>query len=108
VKKVQTHGILTERGLLNRIYVITGNLDDISNQSENSPQKSLLRLARQITVVSVGSVWTATKLLHTHPHKITVFPEIKPMDYGKRVRFCNWFISQLRKLSEHYEVCLEN
>jgi hypothetical protein len=26
---------------------------------------------------------------------MTVVPEIKPVDYGKRVRFCNWFISHV-------------
>jgi hypothetical protein len=41
--------------------------------------------------VSVGSAWTATKLLHIRPYKITVVPEIKLVDY-ERVRFCNWFI----------------
>jgi hypothetical protein len=33
--------------------------------------------------VSVGSARTATKLLHTRPYKITVVPEIKPVDYEK-------------------------
>jgi hypothetical protein len=45
--------------------------------------------------VSVGSVWKATKLLDIRPYKITAVPEIKPMDYEKRVRFCNWFINHL-------------
>jgi hypothetical protein len=30
-----------------------------------------------------------------HLYKITVVPEIKPVDCGKRVRFCNWFISHM-------------
>jgi hypothetical protein len=30
--------------------------------------------------VSVGSAWTATKLLHIRPYEITVVPEIKPVD----------------------------
>jgi hypothetical protein len=33
--------------------------------------------------------WTATKLLHISPYKITVAPEIKPVDYEKRVTFIN-------------------
>jgi hypothetical protein len=60
----------------------------------SSPKKSLRRLARQ-SGVSVGSAWTATKLLHICPYKITVVPEIKPVDYEKRVRFCNWFINHI-------------
>jgi hypothetical protein len=37
--------------------------------------------------VSVGSAWTATKLLHIRMYEITVVPEIKPVDYEKRARF---------------------
>jgi hypothetical protein len=54
----------------------------------------LQRLAQE-SGVSVGRVWTATKLLHIRPYKITVAPEIKPVGYEKRVRFCNWFISHV-------------
>jgi hypothetical protein len=32
-------------------------------------------------------VWEATKLLHIHPYKITVVPEIKPVEYEKREVF---------------------
>jgi hypothetical protein len=45
--------------------------------------------------VSLGNVWKATKILHFHPYKITVVPEIKPVDYENKVRFCNWFISHV-------------
>jgi hypothetical protein len=34
--------------------------------------------------VSVGSAWIAIKLLHIHPYKITVVPEIKPVDYERK------------------------
>jgi hypothetical protein len=84
VKKVQTHGILTDRKQLKINHVLTERkLDDISHQLEYSFQKPMLRLAQQSSV-SVGSAWTATKLLHIHPYKITVVPEIKPVDYKKR------------------------
>jgi hypothetical protein len=71
VKKVQTHGILIERKPLkiNRVLTVE-KLDDISHLIQNSPRKSLRRLARQ-SGVSVGSVWTATKLLHIYPYKIS-------------------------------------
>jgi hypothetical protein len=36
-------------------------------------------------VVSVGSAWTATKLLYICPYKIIVVPEIKPVDYEKKI-----------------------
>jgi hypothetical protein len=61
-------------------------------QLENS-RKLLCQLALQ-SVVSVGSAWTATKRLHIRPYKITVVPEIEPVDYEKGVTFCNWFISR--------------
>jgi hypothetical protein len=68
---------------LKRNRVLTEEkLDDIGHRLENSSRKSLRRLAQQ-SGVSVGSAWTA------RPYKITVVPEIKPMDYEKRVRFCN-------------------
>jgi hypothetical protein len=86
VKKVRTHGILIDRKPLK-------NLDDIGRQLENSPRISLRRLALQ-SFVSVDSAWTATKLLHIRPYKITVVPEIEPVNYEKKERFCNWFISQ--------------
>jgi hypothetical protein len=54
----------------------------------------LRRLARQ-NGISVSSAWTETKLLHILRYKITVVPEIKPVDYEKRVRVCNWFINQV-------------
>jgi hypothetical protein len=50
-------------------------------QLENSPRKCLRRLAHQSSV-SIGSAWTAVKLLHIHPYIITFLPEIKPMAYG--------------------------
>jgi hypothetical protein len=95
VKKVRTHGILIDRKLLKRNRVLTEEkLDSIGHRLENSPRKSLRRLARQCGV-SVGSAWAATKLLHIRPHIITVVPEIKPVDYEKRLRFCNWVINHL-------------
>jgi hypothetical protein len=33
--------------------------------------------------------------LHIRPYKVTVVPEIKPVDYEKRMRFCDWFISHV-------------
>jgi hypothetical protein len=33
--------------------------------------------------------------LHIRLYKITVVPEIKPVDYETRARFCNWFINHV-------------
>jgi hypothetical protein len=54
----------------------------------------LRRLSRQ-GGVSVGSAWTATKLLYIRPYKITVVPEMKHVDYKKRVSFYNWFMNHV-------------
>jgi hypothetical protein len=81
-----------DRNPLKRNNVLTEEkLDDNSHRLENFPWKSLQGLVLQ-SGVSVDSAWTATRLLHIHLHKIA---EIKPMDYEKRVRFCNWFISHV-------------
>jgi hypothetical protein len=44
--------------------------------------------------VSVGSAWTTTNLLHIRQYEIIV-SKIKPVDYEKKVRFCNWFINHV-------------
>jgi hypothetical protein len=88
-KKVQTHSILIDRNPLKVNRVLTEEkLDDIGHWLENSPWKSLQRLALQ-SGVSVGSAFTATELLHIRLYKITVVPQIKP------VRFCNWSINHV-------------
>jgi hypothetical protein len=74
VKKVQTHDILIDRKPLKRHVLAEEKYGDIGHQLENSPRNSLWRLARQ-SGVSVGSTWTATKLLHIRPYKITVVLE---------------------------------
>jgi hypothetical protein len=95
VKNVRTHGILIDRKPLKRNCVLTEEKpDDIGHQLENSPRKSLQQLAQQ-SGVSVGNAWTVTNLLHICPYKITVVPEIKPVNYKKRERFCNWFINHV-------------
>jgi hypothetical protein len=76
VKKVRTHGILTERKPLKRNRVLTEEkLEDIGRRLENSPRK---------LCGVVCNAWTATKPLHIRPCKITVVHEIKPVHYEKR------------------------
>jgi hypothetical protein len=83
VKKVRSHGILIDTEPLKRNRVLSEEkLNDNGHRLENSPRKFLQRLAQQ-SGVSVGSSWTATKLLHILSYKITVVPEIKPVDYEK-------------------------
>jgi hypothetical protein len=94
MKTVQTHDILIVRKPVKRGCVLTEEkLDDISYQVENSPGKFLWQLAQE-SGVSVGSAWKATKLLHIHLYKITIVPEIKRVDYEKRLRFWDLFIAR--------------
>lgn len=66
-------------------------VDDIQQRLEQSPQKSLRKLSAQ-TGVSYGSCHkTAKKVLHLHPYKVTVVQQLHPLDYGKRVMYCNFF-----------------
>jgi hypothetical protein len=44
-------------------------------------------LLKNLSSDSVGSVRTATKLLHIRPYKITVVPEIKPVEFEKKSHF---------------------
>jgi hypothetical protein len=79
MKKIRIHGILIDRKPLKRNRCFNwGKTYDIGHRLENSPQKSLWRLARQ-SGVYVGTAWTA----------------IKHVDYKERVRFCNWFINHV-------------
>jgi hypothetical protein len=97
VKEADNKGILIDGKQLEGNHVLTEEkLDDISRRLENSPRKSLRLLALQ-SGVSMGSASTATKLLHIHPYEITVVPEIKPVDYERRERFCNWIINHLHE-----------
>jgi hypothetical protein len=83
VKKARTHCILLDRKPLKIDHILTEeNLDDIGHRLEDSPRKSMRRLAQQ-SGVSVGSAWTATELLHIRQYKFTL-PEIKPVDYEKK------------------------
>jgi hypothetical protein len=45
--------------------------------------------------VRTNDILTDRKPLHFRPYKITVVPEIKPVDYEKRVRFCYWFVNHV-------------
>jgi hypothetical protein len=94
VKKSRNHGNLIDRKQLKINSVLTEVKLHIGRRLENYPRKSLRLLALH-SGVSVGSAWTATKLLHIRPFKITIAPEIEPVYYGTRVRLCNWFISHV-------------
>jgi hypothetical protein len=67
---------------------------DIEGRLQISPQKSLRHLAQE-TGVSLGSPFTATKLIKFRLYKITVVPELKQPDYAAKIRFCNWLLQNV-------------
>ena len=74
--------------------MIEEKLDDVLYFLQNSPSKSLRCLSQQASIGKTNA-WKATKLLKFHPYKLNVVQQIKPVDYDKRVRFCNWFNTQV-------------
>jgi hypothetical protein len=81
MKLVWTHGILIYRKPLNRNRVLTEEkLDDIGPLIRKFSTK-IFETINTTSGISLGSAWTATKLLHIRLYKITVVPENKPVDY---------------------------
>jgi hypothetical protein len=92
-RKVKIHGIWSGKRQLKINHVLIEEKLDVCRKLEIL--ENLCGDLTQQRGISVSSVWTATKLLHICPYKITVVPKIKPMDYGEWVRFCNWFINHV-------------
>ncbi|PSN49914.1 hypothetical protein C0J52_07061 [Blattella germanica] len=70
VCKVRKTGAFADKTRNRKRTVLTEEkLDDIGACFEQSPHKSLSKLAQQVGV-SVSSVWNATKLLKLKPYKI--------------------------------------
>jgi hypothetical protein len=38
--------------------------------------------------------------LQLFPHKVTAVQELKPVDHGKRIHYCEWFTNFIQKLNE--------
>jgi hypothetical protein len=74
-----------------RIILMEEKVRDIAARLRISPRISLRRLAQE-TGVSLGSAFTATKLIKFRPYKITVVHELKQPDYAARIRLCNWLM----------------
>ncbi|PSN46079.1 hypothetical protein C0J52_02269, partial [Blattella germanica] len=70
VCKVRETGAFTDKKWIRKRTVLTEEkLDDIAAYFEQSPHKSLSKLAQQVGV-SASSVWNATKLLKFKPYII--------------------------------------
>ena len=87
----ETGSILDNKRNVKRRVLTEQKLEEIEERLENSPQKSLRRLAQE-TDISEASAWKATKLLKLKPYKVTVGQELLPRDIQSRVSFCNWIL----------------
>jgi hypothetical protein len=85
VNKLRETGSLRDKQTeLKRRVLTEEKLDDIGARLENSPRKSLKRLARN-----------ATKLLKLKPYKSRQVHELQPRDPASRVNFCNWMLQSI-------------
>jgi hypothetical protein len=66
-------------------------LEQIKQSFERSPRKSLRRRG-QGNDISKTSCGRAAKKLKLHPYRVSVIHELKPADYNKRVKYCEWFL----------------
>jgi hypothetical protein len=100
VNKLRETGSLRDKQTELKCRVLTEEkLDDIAARLENSPRKSLKRLAREAGV-SKSLARNATKLLKLKPYKTRQdktrqVHELQPRDPASRVNFCNWMLQSI-------------
>lgn len=64
---------------------------------ENEPGTSIRHLRQQLdTPLSLGSTHVLLhKDLNLYPYRVTMAHELLPIDYPKRLEFCNWILNKL-------------
>jgi transposase len=68
---------------------------DVAARMQQSPTKSLRRLAQE-TELSYGTCQKILKKdLDLRPYKIMAVQELLPRDFGIRVEYCQWFLNHL-------------
>lgn len=96
VKKFRETGSVQNKQHVRRRTVLTQEkLEEIDKNYDENPRMPLMR-RKNLMNVSYCSVRTAAKLLGYKDWSIRVVHELKPEDYPKRVRFCNWFKNSLQ------------
>ena len=92
VNKFRETGSIFDKKRNIKWHVLTEQkLEEIGDRLENSPQKSLRRLAQE-SDISKASAWKATKLLKLKPYSVIVVQELLPRDNQSRVSFGNWIL----------------
>ena len=68
-------------------------IDEVSNGLKNLPGISIRRVQMGLPI-SYGSVYTIARgILQLFPYKIKILHQLKPLDFEKRIKFANWFLS---------------
>ncbi|XP_069695687.1 uncharacterized protein [Periplaneta americana] len=97
VHKFKTTGSVLDKKSNRRRHILTEEtLDDIGSRLEQSPQKSLTKIAQEAGV-SRSSAFNARKLLKFNPYryKVTELHALEPGDAHRRISFCSWFLQSV-------------
>jgi hypothetical protein len=60
---------------------------------EQNPRTSLLSAQSGVAQSTCQKI--VKKRLSLHPYKMSLFQELKPADYPRRVAYCSWFLNNL-------------
>jgi hypothetical protein len=69
--------------------------EDLRERMEQNPRTSLLRLSAQSGVPLSTCQKIVKKRLNLLPYKMSLFQELKPADYPRRVAYCSWFLNKM-------------
>ncbi|XKL68432.1 hypothetical protein PGB90_003923 [Kerria lacca] len=76
--------------------------EEINARMSATPTLSFPKLAQ--VNVKHSSTYCAMRSIE-YPYRICVLHELKPLDCGKRVKFCRWFLNYIRQ-PRHYKFCV--
>jgi hypothetical protein len=67
----------------------------LRERMEQNSRTSLLKLSAQSGVALSTCQKIVKKRLNLHPYKMSLFQELKPADYPRRVAYCSWFLNNM-------------
>jgi hypothetical protein len=92
---LETGSVLRKKGSGQPTKRTAQNIEEVKQKIAESPNKSIRRLAQE-TNLSFGTVQLILKKdLQFFPYRVSVVHEIKPLDFPKRVDYCQWFLNHL-------------
>lgn len=90
-----TGSILNKKKKRKRHVLTPAKLSEINSSFDENPRLSL-RSRSQENQVSQSTCRRAAKLLGYKPYRIQVVHELKTIDYEKRMKYCQWFIENVK------------